>query len=42
MTFVLDSGPALFAGPGAMPKRSTLTEYSCRVHPDNIRRLMED
>ena len=24
-----------------MPKRSTLTEYSCRVHPANIRRLME-
>ena len=42
MADVLDPGLALFAGLGAMPKRSTLTEYSCRVHPDNIRRLMED
>ena len=41
MADVLDPGLALFAGLGAMPKRSTLTEYSCRVHPDNIRRLME-
>ena len=42
MADVLDPGLALFAGLGAMPKRSTLTKYSCRVHPDNIRRLMED
>ena len=24
-----------------MPKRSTLTEYSCRVHPEHCRSLME-
>ncbi len=41
MVDILDPGLALFAGLNAMPKRSTLTEYSCRVHPVQIRRLME-
>ncbi len=36
-----DPGLALFAGLNTMPKRSTLTEYSCRVHPEYIRHLME-
>ena len=33
MPEVLDEGIALFAGLNAMPKRATLTEYSCRVDP---------
>ena len=37
MPAVLDEGLALFAGLNAMPKRSTLTEYSCRYDP----RLLE-
>ncbi len=41
MAEALDPGLALFAGLGAMPKRSTLTEYSSRVHPEHCRRLME-
>ena len=42
MADVLDPGLALFAGLGAMPKQSTLTDHCRRVHLDNIRRLMED
>ena len=34
MSHVLDEGLALFAGLNAVPKRSFLTEYSCRIHPD--------
>ena len=41
MAEVLDSGLALFAGLNAMPKRSTLTEYSGRVHPAQCKALME-
>ena len=41
MAEALDPGLALFAGLNVMPKRSTLTEYSCRVHPDHCRSLME-
>ena len=33
MPAVLDEGIALFAGLNAMPKRSSLTEYSCRYDP---------
>jgi hypothetical protein len=33
MSSVLDEGPALFAGLNVVPKRSFLTEYSCRVEP---------
>ena len=33
MPAVLDDGIALFAGLNAIPKRSTLTEYSCRCDP---------
>ena len=29
----LDGGMALFAGLNAVPRRSTLTEFSCRVDP---------
>src|SRR6185436_15924587 len=34
MSYVLDEGLALFAGLNVIPKRSFLTEYSCRVDPD--------
>jgi hypothetical protein len=37
---VFDEGRALFAGLNVIPKRSFLTEYSCRVHPDAHRKLM--
>lgn len=33
MTSVLDEGLALFAGLNVIPKRSFLTEYSCRIDP---------
>jgi hypothetical protein len=33
MSYVLDEGLALFAGLNVIPKRSFLTEYSCRVDP---------
>jgi hypothetical protein len=33
MSEVLDEGLALFAGLNAIPKRSFLTEYSCRIGP---------
>jgi len=33
MSYVLDEGLALFAGLNMIPKRSFLTEYSCRVDP---------
>ena len=33
MSYVFDEGPALFAGLNVIPKRSFLTEYSCRVDP---------
>jgi len=40
MSSVFDEGLALFAGLNVIPKRSFLTEYSCRVHPDSHRKLM--
>ena len=33
MSAVFDEGLALFAGLNVIPKRSFLTEYSCRIDP---------
>ncbi len=41
MAETLDEGLALFAGLNAIPKRSTLTEYSCRVDPRCVTGLMD-
>jgi hypothetical protein len=40
MSAVLDEGLALFAGLNTIPKRSFLTEYSCRIEPQCTVRLM--
>lgn len=40
MSAVLDEGLALFAGLNVVPKRSFLTEYSCRIEPDCYPKLM--
>lgn len=40
MSYVLDEGLALFAGLNVIPKRSFLTEYSCRIDPDGYPKLM--
>ncbi len=40
MSSVLDEGLALFAGLNVVPKRSFLTEYSCRIEPSCYPRLM--
>jgi transposase len=40
MSHVLDEGLALFAGLNRIPKRSFLTEYSCRIDPDCYPKLM--
>ncbi|HEO70584.1 MAG TPA: hypothetical protein ENN80_04925 [Candidatus Hydrogenedentes bacterium] len=40
MSEVLDEGLALFAGLNAIPKRSFLTEYSCRIGPAAYPRLL--
>jgi hypothetical protein len=40
MSYVLDEGLALFAGLNVIPKRSFLTEYSCRIEPDCYPQLM--
>jgi Transposase DDE domain len=40
MAEVLDEGLALVAGLNAIPKRSFLTEYSCRIRPQSYPRLM--
>lgn len=40
MSYVLDEGLALFAGLNEIPKRSFLTEYSCRIHPQCYPKLM--
>ena len=40
MSAVLDEGLALFAGLNVIPKRSFLTEYSCRVPPECYPQLM--
>jgi hypothetical protein len=42
MSSVLDDGLALFAGLNVVPKRSFLTEYSCRIEPACYPRLMRD
>jgi hypothetical protein len=41
MSDVLDEGLALFAGLNPSPKRSFLTEYSCRIDPASYPKLME-
>ena len=41
MPEILDEGIALFAGLNAMPKRATLTEYSCRVDPRRLGTVMD-
>ena len=40
MSAVLDEGLALFAGLNVIPKRSFLTEYSCRIRPACYPKLM--
>src|SRR5271169_4319107 len=40
MSVVLDRGLALFAGLNVIPKRSFLTEYSCRINPACYPELM--
>jgi hypothetical protein len=40
MSAVLDEGLALFAGLNIIPKRSFLTEYSCRLDPSCYPKLM--
>lgn len=40
MSYVFDEGLSLFAGLNVVPKRSFLTEYSCRVAPEAHRKLM--
>jgi transposase len=40
MSYVLDEGLALFAGLNVIPKRSFLTEYSCRISSQCYPRLM--
>ena len=41
MSAVFDEGLALFAGLNAIPKRSLLTEYSCRLDPACHPKLMQ-
>ena len=41
MASVFDEGLALFAGLNAIPKRSLLTEYSCRIDPACYPKLMQ-
>lgn len=40
MSAVFDEGLALFAGLNAIPKRSVLTEYSCRIKPGSYPKFM--
>jgi hypothetical protein len=40
MSYVLDEGLALMAGLNIIPKRSFLTEYSCRIDPGCYPKLM--
>lgn len=40
MAEVFDQGLALFAGLNVIPKRSFLTEYSCRIRPSSYPKLM--
>jgi len=41
MSHVLDEGLALFAGLNVIPKRSFLTEYSCRIEPSAHPKFMQ-
>jgi hypothetical protein len=41
MSSVFDEGLALFAGLNVIPKRSFLTEYSCRIDPATYPKLMQ-
>lgn len=41
MSYVMDEGLALFAGLNVIPKRSFLTEYSCRIDPTSYPKLMQ-
>ncbi len=41
MASVFDEGVALFAGLNVIPKRSFLTEYSCRIAPECHPKLMQ-
>lgn len=40
MALVADEGLALFAGLNVIPKRSYLSEYSCRITPQQTQRLL--
>jgi len=40
MSYVFDEGLALFSGLNVIPKRSFLTEYSCRIDPESYPKLM--
>jgi hypothetical protein len=40
MSSVFDEGLAMFAGLNVIPKRSFLTEYSCRIDPGSYPKLM--
>jgi len=40
MSYVFDEGLALFAGLNVIPKRSYLTEYSCRIRPQSYPAFM--
>ena len=42
MSSVFDEGLAFFAGLNAIPKRSFLTEYSCRIQPASYPKLMQE
>jgi transposase len=41
MSYVFDEGLALFAGLNIIPKRSFLTEYSCRINPIVYPKVMQ-
>ena len=41
MSHVFDEGLGLFAGLNVIPKRSFLTEYSCRIDPTSYPKLMK-
>lgn len=41
MSYVFDDGLGLYAGLPAIPKRSFLTEYSCRIDPTTYPKVME-
>lgn len=40
MSYIMDEGPPLLAGLNVLPKRSFLTEYSCRIDPGCYPQLM--